>query len=212
MKTTVFISSSKNQIKLARAIRQRLRRYAKCEVWDEVAWTQGKSTLENLLSFTHRYDFAVFVLAPDDLSNVNGKPSWKPRDNVVFEYGLFMGELGPKRCFLVAPWGQEDFHLPTDLAGIYHPAYSPVEFEREGQDLLEVVSSACREVGRVIQDSGPRFGSMAFIVNKKSRLCMEILGSQYDWDDVPIQLHRILNRVHPGVGLARNARRQISNY
>lgn len=205
MNSRVFVASSKDQIEIARAIRDGLRDYGSCEIWDEVTWAPSKSTLDNLLSFVDRYDFAVFVVTPDDLSNVEGKPSWKPRDNVVFEYGLFMGELGPERCFLVAPWGQKDFHLPTDLAGIVRPTYSSVECARGDRNLRSVVGGACGEIGGVIRRLGPQFGSTVFIVNKKSSHCIEILGSQSDLDDVPVQQHRILNRLHQMWGLRKMA-------
>ena len=43
-----------------------------------------------------RFDFAILVLTADDLVASRDVLSTAPRDNVLFELGLFMGGLGPK--------------------------------------------------------------------------------------------------------------------
>ena len=45
-------------------------------------------------------DFAVLTLTPDDQTESRGKVSMAPRDNVLFELGLFMGRLGRNRTLL----------------------------------------------------------------------------------------------------------------
>ena len=40
-----------------------------------------------------------------------------PRDNIVFELGLFMGRLGPERTFIVRP-SSSPLKIPSDLAGV----------------------------------------------------------------------------------------------
>ena len=75
---------------------------------DVTVWYQGPfglsgNTLASLVTATKNFDFAVLVLTPDDLVQ-NEKRETKgnaPRDNVLFELGLFMGSLGPKRTFIV---------------------------------------------------------------------------------------------------------------
>jgi predicted nucleotide-binding protein len=47
------------------------------------------------------FDFAILVLTPDDLTQSRGKQQPSPRDNVVFELGLFIGALGRDRVFMV---------------------------------------------------------------------------------------------------------------
>jgi predicted nucleotide-binding protein len=195
MRSEVFIGSSKDRLDIARVIREGLQGYATCVVWDEADWNPGSSAFDNLLTFLDRYDFGVFVLSPDDLSNLHGQPSWRPRDNVVFELGLFTGRLGKERSFLVAPWGEKDFHLPTDLLGIHRPSYDANEYKRPDHNLRSVFGPACRLIGENIKRRGPRLGSLVYIVNKNSGQCMEVLGSRSMDDDVPIQQHAILLRV-----------------
>ena len=51
------------------------------------------------------------------MTESRGKPWPVPRDNVIFELGLFMGRLGKERAILMEP-RDEDVKLPSDLAGV----------------------------------------------------------------------------------------------
>ena len=46
------------------------------------------------------------------------------RDNVIFEFGLFIGKLGPEPVFFVIPRGEE-LHLPSDLLGLTPLTFDP---------------------------------------------------------------------------------------
>jgi len=65
-----------------------------------------------------------------------------PRDNVVYELGLFSGVLGPERCFFVTPRGSS-IHLPSDLAGITAGDYDP---NRSDRNLQAAVGPFCGKV------------------------------------------------------------------
>jgi len=52
-----------------------------------------------------RFDFAALVLTADDLTASRQVVSLGPRDNVLFELGLFMGRLGRSRTFVIRPPG-----------------------------------------------------------------------------------------------------------
>ena len=41
-----------------------------------------------------QFDFAVMILSPDDMTESRDQSYASPRDNVLFELGLFMGRLG----------------------------------------------------------------------------------------------------------------------
>ncbi|WP_232726680.1 TIR domain-containing protein [Prevotella intermedia] len=43
-----------------------------------------------------------------------------PRDNILFEYGLFLGRVGLDRAFFIA---EKDAKIPTDMLGITQTRY-----------------------------------------------------------------------------------------
>jgi len=90
-------------------------------MWN-LAFEPGAGYLEDLLRWADEVDFAVLILGSDDLTTSRGETASSPRDNVVFEAGLFMGKLGRRRVFLVTP-ASEKLRLPSDLYGITHLEY-----------------------------------------------------------------------------------------
>ena len=85
------------------------------------SFNPGTTTLDRLVELAHEVDFAAFVFARDDWTTAspaaapseNGQAS--PRDNVVFEAGLFGGVLGMRRTFILHAHGAK---LPSDLLGL----------------------------------------------------------------------------------------------
>ena len=104
MKPRIFLGSSGKQAKLVQALTRGLSEVAKVEPWTTV-FNPGVSTLDRLVELTREVDFAAFVFAQDDWTTnqadatASGQAS--PRDNVVFEAGLFGGALGMRRTFIL---------------------------------------------------------------------------------------------------------------
>src|SRR5262245_55316783 len=107
-KPRIFLGSSGKQAKLLQALTRGLDDVAHVEPWT-TSFNPGVSTLERLLELTREVDFAAFVFAQDDWTSSaaaagasppdSGQAS--PRDNVVFEAGLFGGVLGMRRTFIL---------------------------------------------------------------------------------------------------------------
>ena len=76
------------------------------------------------------------MLTADDLLEKRDIIGRCPRDNVLFELGLFMGALGRNRTFIVHSRTKPPL-LPTDLAGI-----TPATFE-ERSNLAAALGPAC---------------------------------------------------------------------
>jgi predicted nucleotide-binding protein len=57
------------------------------------------------------------VATKDDFLNSRGTEFDSARDNVVFEYGLFLGRVGPGRAFVIQ---EEGTKIPSDLYGSLH--------------------------------------------------------------------------------------------
>jgi hypothetical protein len=103
--------------------RQALAPIAECRLRTYGVFGLSRGTLESLIEATQHSDFAILVLTPDDLVSKKGRETHLPRDNVVFEIGLFMGGIGRDRTFIVH--GSADvIDLPSDLAGITTATYS----------------------------------------------------------------------------------------
>ena len=145
----VFVGSSTEGLGLARVIREALKREAAVRLWtDEEVFPLGRPTLTSLLEEAARADFAVLVLTPDDRVRRRGRERWTPRDNLIFEAGLFAGALGPERTFLVHPKELREA-LPSDLAGITTAEYpGGATTGRELRGALARIRRRLRSLGR----------------------------------------------------------------
>jgi hypothetical protein len=118
MKPSIFIGSSSEALPLATAVKDELGKHFNADLWSENLFELGEDTLNNLLRFVQCYDFAVLVLTDDDQITCRKVTQASPRDNVVFELGLFMGALGRRRAFpLVAQTADGAPKIPSDLLG-----------------------------------------------------------------------------------------------
>lgn len=119
LRPKVFIGSSKQNLRIATVLGEGLEEEAAVEVtiWDEGFFSLNRGILENLLDQLDQFDFAVLVLAPDDMTISKDQLSPSTRDNVLFECGLFMGRLGRDRVFIVYD-ESIDLKIPSDLAGV----------------------------------------------------------------------------------------------
>ena len=126
MKPRIFLGSSAQQEKLLQALTRGLEDIAQVEPWTTV-FNPGVSTLDRLVELTGQVDFAAFVFGLDDWTSKGATPEPEsgqaaPRDNVVFEAGLFGGALGMRRTFILHAHGAK---LPTDLLGLTSIRYDP---------------------------------------------------------------------------------------
>ncbi|NTU49962.1 MAG: DNA-binding protein [Desulfobulbaceae bacterium] len=121
---TLFVGSSSEGLKIAKAIQVLLDQSCEVTIWSQGIFGLGEGTLESLVNVLDDFDFAVLVLTPDDLLTSRNESSSAPRDNVLFELGLFMGALGRKRTFIIHD-RSEKLKMPSDLAGVTAATYEP---------------------------------------------------------------------------------------
>lgn len=129
-KPTIFIGSSKEGLNIARALEKKLEGEAKVDLWPDI-FNLNKSNFDNLASQIAFYDYAILIATPDDTVTSRGQTTNGPRDNVLFEFGLFTGGLGASRVFFMM---QKDTKIPSDLNGItlpFLPKFSSKIFEEE---------------------------------------------------------------------------------
>jgi hypothetical protein len=121
----VFIGSSAEGLETARFLQSEIEKLVPCEAtcWDQDVFTLSSFTLSKLLEVSKSCDFAILMASPDDSATRRGVSSHVPRDNVIFELGLFVSALGSDRTFLIVDQTIADLRLPSDLAGLTYGAF-----------------------------------------------------------------------------------------
>ena len=120
-KPRMFLGSSAKQAKLLDVLTRGLEDIVEIEPWT-TSFNPGTMTLERLVELTREVDFAAFLFAQDDWTETgSGSGQASPRDNVVFEAGLFGGVLGMRRTFILHA---QDAKLPSDLLGLTSARYT----------------------------------------------------------------------------------------
>ena len=148
----LFVGCSTESLPVAEAIQSALSQAPMVvRIWTEDVFEASSFPIESLERELHRVDFAVLVLSPDDKVISRNIVAEAPRDNIIFELGLFMGALGHDRTFLVYPRGV-DIKIPTDLAGITALTYEP----GPPCGLTRELEAACRQLRKQVLTAGPR--------------------------------------------------------
>lgn len=151
VKPYIFIGSTTESLPVAYQVEKAfLRKRFNARVWKDGVFGASNFPIEDLERELAYSDFAVMILSPDDIVLSRGKLASVPRDNVIFELGLFIGAISRRRTFLVTPAGRE-VKLPTDLLGITTIPF--VTGENNAQDNL---LGAVRQLEAAIKLAGPR--------------------------------------------------------
>src|SRR6266850_2519426 len=156
-KPRIFLGSSGKQQKLLQALTRGLEDVAHVEPWT-TSFNPGTTTLGRLLELAREVDFAAFVFARDDWT-INGPPASdpsesgqaSPRDNVVFEAGLFGAALGMRRTFILHASGAK---LPSDLLGLTCVRYGEATSAAEMRAVNQKVRKAIEHEGRLARIEG----------------------------------------------------------
>ena len=123
----VFIGSSIEGLEIAQALQINLDYVAEVSLWTDNIFELSTSTMGSLNQILNQVDYSIFVLTPDDLTKSRDTDFFSPRDNVIFELGLFSGKIGLNRTFIVHPRNIK-LKIPTDLLGITTATYEDTAF------------------------------------------------------------------------------------
>lgn len=150
-KIRVFVISSAEALEVARIIQNAMAHDGfLVTLWTDGVFKVASYALESLESAVDESDFAIAVAHSDDMTLFRGQDWPTPRDNVVFELGLFMGRLGRKRAILMEP-REDKIKLPSDLSGI---TTIPYTYE-PGKDAAALMAPACNILRGHINEWGP---------------------------------------------------------
>jgi hypothetical protein len=150
----VFIGSSSEAVPIAEAIERNLKDgpNLKPRVWKEGLFSPGDIIADKLKDIAATYDFAVLVFSPDDQVISRGARSFSPRDNIVFELGLFAGTLGRERTFVVVN-SDDKPKLPIDFQGVTYATYTTAK-DFTGAEMPSV-DVACDQIVQAVMKQGP---------------------------------------------------------
>jgi hypothetical protein len=180
MKPRIFLGSSGKQAKLVQALTRGLAEVADVEPWTAV-FNPGVSTLDRLVELTHEVDFAAFVFAQDDWTSnpseaaTSGQAS--PRDNVVFEAGLFGGALGMRRTFILHAKGAK---LPTDLLGMTSVRYPEQLTPTDMREVNQKLRKAIEDEGRMNRLEGDWWQHSLTLRNEREPSAISLLRISRD--------------------------------
>lgn len=135
------------------------------------------------------------VLRAEDLVESRGQTQLAPRDNVMFELGLFMGTLGRERTFFVYSRDNPP-KLPSDLAGITAISYAePNRGTLEaalGPVCLQVKNAANRlglrenrrldrldQATREVEGVGEKVEQMVKLLLRSRKIEIELVAKQF---------------------------------
>lgn len=151
-KPLLFLGCSTESLEIAREIQLGLKHdNVEAMVWTDGVFGPSGVAVDTLLNTVNESDFAVFVFSPDDKVVSRDDEYNAPRDNTVFELGLFMGKLERSRTFIVKEQST-DVKVPTDLLGITPLTY----VYRGGGNLAAAIAPVCTELRKVINNLGVR--------------------------------------------------------
>lgn len=120
IKKRLFIGSSSEELKYAEKAKVILEKDFDVTIWNEKVWDTAvfkinQNFLSDLLKVTLQFDFGILLGTSDDRVTYRGADVLQPRDNVLFELGLFTGRLGTSKCaFLI----DKEIKLLSDFGGL----------------------------------------------------------------------------------------------
>jgi hypothetical protein len=157
---SIFVGSSSEGLKIGKVIQILLDESYEVTIWSQGVFGLSQGTLESLVSASDDFDFAILVLTPDDLVTSRNESASAPRDNVLFELGLFMGSLGRDRTFLVYD-RTLPIKLPSDLAGVTAATFAP----HASGNLASALGAAATKIETAIGRLGVR-GKKGFLLEE----------------------------------------------
>lgn len=185
-RSMVFVASSSEGLDVAKKLEPLLQgkitQRADIEPWTG-AFELTATYIESLEKTAAQADFAVLVLTPDDVTTSRRKNTLAPRDNVIFELGLFMGHLGRERCFIIQE-DKADLKLPTDLLGV-----KSATFTRPSDGNWQAALGAkCALIAARVIKLGPRNKLNSDAIAAQARIgtfCKRVAGTW--WERITIE-------------------------
>jgi hypothetical protein len=193
MKPRIFLGSSTEALSITQQVANLLSEVGDCVIWTD-AFAQNRSNLDSLLHQTKLSDFSILIATNDDLLLKKDHLEAAARDNIIFEFGLFLGSAGTNRSYMLVEEGTD---LPSDLNGITLPRFSLDPAKHNS------LAARCNEIKSLIIDFSKRSElgllpstalAIGYYYNFIKKVCEEIhnnnkiiVGEKEDAKELPVK-------------------------
>ncbi|MBK8955274.1 MAG: nucleotide-binding protein [Saprospiraceae bacterium] len=134
-KPRLFIGSASESKPIVDALISKLGKTVNAEPWYN-SFPQGEHTLQSLANKATDTEFAAFIVGKEDTTESREVATSSPRDNVIYEAGLFAGHLGVSRVFLLIATGTK---IPTDWLGL-----TTIFYDHKGENTIKDIQKAAQ--------------------------------------------------------------------
>lgn len=143
IKRKLFIGSSSEGKDIAEKVKKIINdkfEWIEAVIWNDGSevFEQNSGTLESLTKASRKFDYGILVATNDDVTKSRKKKQESPRDNVIFEMGLFLGSLGSSRAFFLI---EEGGKVLSDYNGVTLPI-----FKNNNDSINIAVESICQSI------------------------------------------------------------------
>jgi len=196
----IFIGSSTEGLDVARFIKEVLEKDPlnkdlrnkdfECIVWDDgTVFEPGISYMDSLTKAASMFDFGILVVTKDNKAEVRKQVFDTPNDNVIFEFGLFIGRLGTNRAFVLQ---ERDTKLPSDMNGINVANFAKTDNVKESVSLNREIENfralilkkiKLRELG-LLPSTGLAMGYFDNFINPT---CLYLYNAEFHNEKVEIE-------------------------
>lgn len=164
----IFIASSSEGKAASKAIVAQLEKtlsgHAVIHHW-EYEFNLSDVYIESLEKILAKCDFGIFVLTADDVLHSRNQEHSAPRDNVIFELGLFMGGIGRDRCFVFKETGADNSSVktPSDILGLETATF----IAPDNNDWEATLQRNCSRVSQRVLEYGQLYRLTEEVINYK---------------------------------------------
>ncbi len=175
----IFIASSLEKQKLVLTLEKELKKYANITKWFKDFFKSGDITLLKLLDAANTFDYAIILVSQDDQLKSRNITFGSPRDNVIFEAGLFLAVLGPKRVFILLESKKGiKTKKPSDLDGFNYISYKiESTYLKSMNNALEQIKSTIKK-----QTNNSRLRAIRDKIHKYKLKLEELIEKELDFE------------------------------
>jgi len=134
-----------------------------------------KELLESVIKLFKDSEFCIIFLTEDDICVTDGNEKTRLRQNVVFELGMALIEIGRERCILLSDFDvkKSSFELPSDMSSLSVKRFNENNFDDVIKNVNDKIlkQSSKSIVTGVETDTTPRYDDL--LIRKEYRVDYE---------------------------------------